>query len=385
MIHNQHTYKQCTISVMDNIQDPDIIFDNNGVSNYYYEFENFKNSISSELESNPQKFNALINTIKKSGSNKKYDCLIGVSGGLDSSYLVYLAKVNNLRPLLVHFDYGWNSEIAIKNIENLVKKYNYDLYTYVMDWSLVKELQRSYYEASVIDLDVPADQLIFGSLFKIAKDNNIKYILNGFNYQTEQILPKSWNYIKTDLTNIKNIYKKFTKKTLKNIYTYGVYDQFYYKLMGFKTVSLLNYCNYIQKDTIDLLQNEFGWINYECKHFENIYTRFYQGVVLPSKFGIDKRKAHLSNLIFSGQITKPEALKILENPPYNANLQNQDRKYVAKKLGFTDEDFELLLKAPNIPHIFYGTDLKHRKFIYHVLSFPFSTKLKNQLKLKLFR
>jgi hypothetical protein len=155
--------------------------------------------------------------------------------------------------------------------------------------------------------------------------------------------------------------------------------------MGFKTVSLLNYCNYIQKDTIDLLQNEFGWINYECKHFENIYTRFYQGVVLPSKFGIDKRKAHLSNLIFSGQITKPEALKILESPPYNANLQNQDRKYVAKKLGFTDEDFELLLKAPNIPHILYGTDINHRKFIYHVLSFPFSTKIKNQLKHKLFR
>jgi N-acetyl sugar amidotransferase len=307
---------------MDNIQDPNIIFDNNGVSNYYYQFEEFKNSISSELESNPQKFNELINTIKKSGTNKKYDCLIGVSGGLDSSYLVYLAKLNNLRPLLVHFDYGWNTEIAIRNIENLVKKYNYDLYTYVMDWSIVKELQRSYFEASVIDLDVPADQLIFGSLFKIAKDNNIKYILNGFNYHTEQILPKSWNYIKTDLTNLKNIYKKFTQKTLKNINTYGVYDQLYYRLMGFKSLSLLNYCNFIQKDTIDLLHNEFGWINYECKHFENIYTRFYQGVILPSKFGIDKRKAHLSNLIFSGQITKSEALKILESPPYNANIQN---------------------------------------------------------------
>jgi N-acetyl sugar amidotransferase len=385
MFHNQNTYKQCSKSVMDNIQDPDIFFDNNGVSNYYHEFENFKNQILTELESNPDKFKALVKKIKKTGLNKKYDCLIGVSGGLDSSYLVYLAKVNNLRPLLVHFDYGWNSEIAIRNIENLVKKYNFDLFTDVMDWSIIKELQRSYYEASVIDLDVPADHLIFGSLFKIAKDNNIKYILNGSNYQTEQILPKSWNYIKTDLTNIKNIYKTFTKKSLKSICTFGVYDQLYYRLMCFKNVSLLNYCNYIQKDTIHLLQNEFGWINYECKHFENIYTRFYQGVVLPSKFGIDKRKAHLSNLIFSGQITKSEALTILESPPYDVNLQRQDQKYVAKKLGFTDEHFELLLKAPNIDHKFYGTDLKHRKFIYYVSSFLLSTGIKKQLKQKLFK
>ena len=382
---NDNNFKQCSISVMDNIADPNIFFDENGISNYYYDFENFINKVLPQGERKKQLLDSLIKEIKRSGKGKKYDCIVGLSGGADSSYIAYLAKVYDLRPLVVHFDYGWNTDLSIRNIESITKKLDFELFTHVIDWPIMRELQKSFYKASVIDLDVPADHTIFGSLFKIASKMNIKYILSGSNYQTELIMPKTWNYIKTDLTNIKNIYKEFTGKLLNGIPSNGIYDQIYYGLRGIKSVPLLYYVDYSPKEVIEFLKTEFGWINYEGKHFENIYTRFYQGVVLPSKFGIDKRKAHLSNLIFSNQITKTEALELLKIPTYDLNLQKQDREYVAKKLGFTEEEFELVLSAPNISHKFYGTDQKQREFIYKISSIFLTSKYREKLRTKLFR
>ncbi len=367
-------YKKCTKSILDNVSDPDISFDDNGVSNYYFYFEEFVNKLPDEETRNKQ-FKNYINTIKQSGKGKKYDCILGLSGGLDSSYLALLAKDNGLNPLVVHFDYGWNTDIAIRNIELITKKLNFDLYTYVIDWEMIKDLQRSYYLASVIDLDVPADHTIFGAIFKIAKKMNIKYILSGSNFQTELIMPKTWNYLKTDLINIKNIHSKFGRNKFQNIPTNGIIQQLYYKSCGIESVPLLYYTDYIKSDVIARLKNEIGWQDYGGKHFENIYTRFYQGYVLPYKFGVDKRKAHLSNLVFSKQISLDEAENEYNNNNYTQSMMKSDFEFIAKKLDFSLDEFEDILNQENIAHEFYGTDYKDRELLFKLLNIlTFGTK-----------
>lgn len=357
-------YKQCIFSVMDNISDPNISFDTNGISNYYYEYQKFAGQQKFSSIEKAKGFQDLIEKIKADGKHKKYDCLIGISGGADSSYIAYLAKVNNLRPLLVHFDYGWNTDAAISNIENLTNKLGFELYTYVIDWKIIRDLQRSYYRASVVDLDVPADHTIFGALFNVANKFGIKTILSGSNYQTELTMPKTWNYLKTDLINIRNIQKKFGNLSLKGVHTNGVFDQLIYWMKGIRSIPILYYVDYNQENVYKLLEVELGWKNYGSKHFENVFTRFFQGYVLPNKFGIDKRKAHLSNLIFSGQLTKDKALEELNSPTYNKQLQLEDKEYVAKKLGFSTAEFDLILNQSNVQHSYYGTDYNIRKRIY---------------------
>lgn len=370
-INNKFTpknYVKCSKSILDNISDPDIEFDENGISNYYYQFNEFVDNLPNE-KIRKEKFDNYIDKIKQSGKGKKYDCILGLSGGLDSSYLALLAKDYGLNPLVVHFDYGWNTDIAIRNIELITKKLDFDLYTYVIDWEMIKDLQRSYYMASVIDLDVPADHTIFGAIFKIAKKMKIKYILSGSNFQTELIMPKSWNYLKTDLTNIRNIHKKFGKRKFENIPTNGILQQLFYKIYGFESVPLLYYTDYIKEDVVSRLKNEIGWQDYGGKHFENIYTRFYQGYVLPYKFGVDKRKAHLSNLIFSNQINLENAEFEFNNNNYTTAMMKSDFEFIAKKLDFTLEQFEEILNQKNISHEFYGTDIKQRKLLFNILNF----------------
>ena len=370
-------YIKCSKSLMDNISDPNVIFSNDGVSNYFYQYEEFINTIPSD-EIRHQNFRNYINRIKQSGKGKKYDCVLGLSGGLDSSYLALLAKDNGLNPLVVHFDYGWNTDTAIRNIELITKKLGFDLYTYVIDWEMIKDLQRSYYLASVVDLDVPADHTIFGAIFKIAAKMNIKHILSGSNFQSELIMPKSWNYLKTDLTNINNIQKKFGRKKLSNIPTNGILQQLYYRLLGIESVPLLYYTDYVTKDVTDRLENEIGWQDYGGKHFENIFTRFYQGYVLPYKFGIDKRKAHLSNLIFSNQITLEEAQLLFDKNKYDLSMMQSDMEFVAKKLDFSLDEFKAILDQDNVDHDFYGTDNNQRYMLFNLintLTFGFKSEL----------
>mgnify|MGYP000359353235 CR=1 FL=1 len=197
-------YRQCSISVMDNIADPDITFDEKGICNYYYEYLEAEKTFVLKGEEGQKKYEQIITQLKTDGKGKKYDCILGVSGGVDSTYLAYLAKEAGLRVLCVHFDNGWNSELAVKNIQNIVEKCGFDLYTYVIDWKIIRDLQRSYYMSSVVDLDVPADHTIFGAIFHIANKFGIKTILSGSNYQTEFVMPPKWNYLKTDLKNIQN-------------------------------------------------------------------------------------------------------------------------------------------------------------------------------------
>lgn len=349
---------QCSKCVLDTTV-PDIIFDSDGVCNFCHYYE----ALADKTVNRPEKtkedeFGRLIENIKRAGKNKSYDCILGVSGGVDSTYLSLYCKKIGLRPLVVHFDNGWNSELAVKNIENIVNKLGYDLHTYVMDWEEFKDLQLSYFRASVVDIEVPTDQLIFAALNKIAKQNNIKYILSGHNVVTESINPKGWVYKeKFDLVNLKNIHKKFGTLKLKKLPQFGIYERYIYEaIWGIQTVGILNYMPYIKSEIKKIIKEELDWRDYGGKHYESIFTRFYQGYILPEKFNIDKRKMHLSNLIMSGQINKSEALAELELPTYPLKEQLEDKEYVIKKWEISSDEFEAIMKMKPIPHEFYGTD-----------------------------
>ncbi len=362
------TYQQCSISVMDTIADPNITFDEKGICNYYYEYLAAEKSECLLGKAGRKKQESFAAKIKASPGKNGYNCILGLSGGADSTYLAYLAKHLGLKPLLVHFDYGWNTEIATKNVENAVKASGFDLYTVVLDWPEFRSLQRSYFKASVLDLDVPADHMIFGALYKTAKKFNIKYVLSGNNVWTEHTLPKTWNYNKFDLVNLKNIHAKFENGSLNHLPALGVWNMAWYQLVySINKVSFLDLQEFKREDILKVIENEMGWINYGGKHQESIFTRFYQGYILPNKFNIDKRKAHLSNLIFSGQLTKQEAITVLSKPTYDEKLQKQDFDFVAKKLGFTLDEFEKVLTQPNVDHVFYGTDKEQRKTYFSLM------------------
>jgi len=364
-------YQQCTKTVMDNIADPNITFDENGVCNYYYDyFKEEKKHVLKGIEGK-KRFEEIIQKIKKDSERKKYDCILGVSGGVDSTYLAFLAKQQNLRVLCVHFDNGWNSELAVKNIENIVTKLNFDLETYVINWNEFKDIQRAYFKANVIDIEAITDHAIFGTIHKIAAKYDIKYILSGNNVVTESLLPKTWIFNKADHINIKDIHKKYGTIPLKTFPFFGLKEKHYYKkIKGIQTVDLLNYIKYNKKEVKNKIIKELNWVDYGGKHYESVFTRFYQGYILPNKFGIDKRKAHLSNLICSGQISKEEALKELESPMYEKELCKEDKEFVLKKLDFTETEFENYIKAPRKKHF----DFKTEQSLY--LSFPILKPLK---------
>jgi N-acetyl sugar amidotransferase len=288
--------------------------------------------------------------------------VLGLSGGVDSSYLAILAKEQGLRPLVVNFDYGWNLELAVQNIENIVKKLNFDLYTHVMDWEEMKSLQRSYYRSSVLDLDVPADHAIFASLYQIADQFNIKSILSGKNTCTEVTLPKAWNYNKFDLKNLRHIHRTYENTSLNKLPLLGLKQLIKYQgVKKINIVEILDYVDYDKGKVKKILTQQLDWKDYGGKHFENVYTKLYQSYVLPVKFGIDKRKAHLSNLIFSKQITKEFAVKELSSLPYNPETITNEIEYVSKKLGFSYNEFIDLLNQPNKTHLDFDTDTKWRE------------------------
>jgi len=367
-------YRQCAVSVMDTIADPGIKFDEEGVSNYYHEYKLAERSLVFSGDAGKEKLKEAIGKIKLAGKDNKYDCILGLSGGADSSYLALLAKRNGLRPLVVHFDYGWNLELAVQNIENIVRKLEFDLYTVVMDWEEMKSLQRSYYRASVLDLDVPADHMIFGALYQTAAKFNIKYILSGKNTVTEATLPIAWNYNKFDLVNLKSIHKQFENTSLKKLPRLGIWQFGKYTAVNrIEIIELLDFVDYNKEEVKRTLAEELNWKDYGGKHYENIFTRLYQSYVLPVKFGIDKRKAHLSNLIFSGQLTKDEALKELSKLPYDEKIVVEDIEYVSKKLGFSVPEFIELIKQPSRLHAEFGTDDFHKKL--YKLSFKLARPL----------
>ena len=349
-------YRQCAISVMDNIADPGISFNEEGICNYYYDYKKKETEKVHKGEEGAKKLNEIISEIKEAGKGKSYDCITGVSGGVDSTYLALQAKKFGLRPLIVHFDNGWNSELAVKNIENIISRLGFDLYTLVVEWSEFKDIQLSLIKASVVDIETITDHAIIATLYKLALENNIKYVLSGANVVTEAVLPNYWIYNKADHVNIMDIHKRFGTVPLK---TYPFYNRRLKKaveLRGIESIDLLNYVPYIKSEVKKTISEELGWRDYGGKHYESIFTRFYQGYILPEKFYIDKRKAHLSNLIFSGQISKQEALQQLHEPIYNSEQLMIDKEFVLKKLGLTEAVFNKLMQQPRREHSGFATE-----------------------------
>lgn len=369
-------YRQCTKCLMDTT-DPEITFDGEGICNHCYELKD----IIEKSKSKDEKDKILEDTIKKiklMGKNKKYDCIIGLSGGVDSSYLAYFVKQKGLKPLAVHFDNGWDSELAVYNIENIVKKLNIDLYTYVVNWEEFKDLQLAYFKAGVIDLEIPTDYYIFAVLFQVALKYKLKYIINGNNSVTEALLPKSWIYAnKFDMRNILDIHKKFGTKKLTNFPKFGKWQRYLFNYQGYNLFPILDYIEYNKYEAKKIISERLDWRDYGGKHYESIFTRFYQGYILPKRFGVDKRKAHLSNLIITGQITKEDALKEISNNPYTVELQNKDKNYLIKKFAITENEFENYMNLTHRDH----KEFAHEKSIYSdypLLNFlrPFGSMLK---------
>jgi len=361
----ERSYQICTKCVMDTT-DPDIRFDENGVCNYclHYE-EKIKKMFSFEGFVHPQ-LESLVAQIRESGKGKPYDCIAGASGGVDSTYALYLMKQYKLRPLVVHLDNGWNSELAVKNIENIVRKLDLDLYTKVLNWEEFRNLQLAYLKASVIDLEALSDHAITAVLFKTANRHNIKWIMSGTNHATEATLPEAWRYPdKGDTVNIKDINRKFGMTGIKDFPLMNFFEFSYYvKVRRISWVSFLDYFIYNKDEAKQIIMNELGWRDYGGKHYESIITKFYQGYILPRKFGIDKRRAHLATLIQSGQMTRDEALKILDTPPLAPAEIQELEEYVCKKLEISVGEFQQLMSLKVKSHHDYKTDQKLRKFMF---------------------
>ncbi|KAA3649602.1 MAG: N-acetyl sugar amidotransferase [Bacteroidetes bacterium] len=357
--------QECTFCVMDQ-SDPKIQFDTNGECNHCKSLRKELKELL-PLEKRREQLNKLVQKIKETSTKNEYDCVIGLSGGVDSSYLAYLVvKELKLKPLAVHLDNGWNSELAVQNIEQITSKLNIDLFTYVVDWDEFRSIQLAYLKASVIDIEVVSDQAIRNTLLKQALKFKIPYILSGNNIRTEGILPKEWYYNKSDQINLRAINKKFGTQKLNTYPQLTDWEQI--KVRKMKKVDRLNILEYIdfnKDDAKQLIINELGWRDYGGKHYESIFTRFYQGYILVNKFKIDKRRAHLSSLIASGQMSRPEAIMELKSSPYpSETMERDDYDFVLKKLGLKLEEFEKIMEKPIVRHDTFKIDqgLKKKYF-----------------------
>lgn len=289
---------------------------------------------------------ALIAGVRRAGARRWYDCIIGVSGGTDSSYLAYIARRKyNLRPLAVHFDNGWNSELAVENIERLVKGLELDLYTHVVQWHEFRDLQLSFLRASVANAEIPTDHGITALLYRVAASHGVRYILHGGNVSTESIMPDVWMESALDLRFLRGVHERHGTERLTTFPTLGYSRLAYYTYgCGIRFVGLLNYEQYNRREATATLEAELGLRAYGAKHFESIFTRWFQGDFLPRKFGIDKRRAHYASLIASGQMTRDQALACLRNPPYPEGSAREDRAYVQRKLGLTAAEMEAIVQ-----------------------------------------
>jgi len=353
-------YRMCSRCVMDTTA-KDITFDDNGVCNYCVEFlKRSSKIIFKDSGAKKKEFDALVKKVKKDGEGKPYDCIVGVSGGVDSSWVLVKAVESGLKPLAVHMDNGWNSELAQNNISNLVQKLGVDLYTHVINWEEYKKLMQAFFDADVIDVEMLYDNAMLAVNYRMAAKYGIKHILSGANRATEGLrMPADWNWLKFDKKNIKSIAKKFQGVSLKTFPAVGTKGLVAYKLFyGIKWQSLLNYIDYDKFLAMEALQKDFGYKPYPYKHYESVFTRFYQGYLLPKKFGVDKRKVHLSTLIISGQMSREEALEGLKGSiayPSEKALE-EDILYFLKKMGWSRDQLEDYLSRPGKSHLDYPSE-----------------------------
>jgi len=336
----------CTRCIMSVAADPKISFDAHGICNHCQRYDALLPMRVLTGQAGENALDRLVYAIKKHGIGKEYDCLIGISGGVDSTYVAWLVKQLGLRPLAVHVDNGWNSELSVKNIELTLRKLNIDLYTEVLDWEEFRDLQLSFIKASTPDLEIPTDHALIAVLWQQAQKHGIKHIISGMNFATESTFVQDWAYGHWDWRYIKGIQNKFGTAPLKTFPHYTVANLAWWNLRGIRSISVLNYVDYHKPNAMEFLKQELGWQYYGGKHYESIYTRFIQGYILPVKFGIDKRYGHLSDLIRSGQITRDEALIEIKNPAYPEELFTQDYHFVLKKFGLSDNEFQAFMQRP---------------------------------------
>ncbi len=351
----------CNVCVM-NSTVSDIIFDRNGQCNYCKKFIK-KIELTKKKNIDLEK---LISKIKLKNNNSKYDCIVGLSGGIDSSYTLVKAVEHGLKPLAVHLDNGWNSELAQNNIENLVKALNVDLYTHVIEWNEYKSMMNSFFKADVLDVELLMDNAMLSINYEIAKKENLQFILSGSNTSTEGMdMPENMNWIKFDKKNIEAIIKIFGNNKFKSYPAIGVFDLVKYILLNkIKWIHFLDYFDYKKDDAGEFLKEKYNFKPYEYKHYESIFTRFYQGYILPKKFKIDKRILHLSTLIITNQITRNDAIRLLKNSPYSSEINlKEDKEYFLKKMNWNEKDLNNYINRPAKSHAQYPNS----KFVYENL------------------
>lgn len=341
----ENNYRICTRCVMDTT-DPEIQFNEAGECNLCSNFLDKRVKHNYQGPQSDVEFNRLIAEMKKNGVGKEYDCVVGLSGGVDSSYAAYIAKKNGLRVLAVHMDNGWNSEEAVLNIKNIAKKLGIDYESYVLDWEEFKDLQLAFLKASVPEAETPTDMALLAAIHIVASKYGIKYIISGGNFATEGILPKYWHYNAKDIKYFKYIQKTFGTRKLKHFPLFGYPQEMYYKLVKkMKIIYLLNFIPFSKNEAMNILEKEVEWRYYGGKHYESMYTGFIQSYYLYKKFGIDYRRATFASQICTGTITRSEALKELQTPPFDETKAQVEKEYIAKKLGISLEVFEQIILA----------------------------------------
>jgi N-acetyl sugar amidotransferase len=340
-------YRICTRCIMDT-SDPEIVFDGEGRCQHC---THYFHRVATEVHTGPEgqrRLEAVVERIRERGRGRDYDCVVGVSGGVDSTYVAYVVKRRlGLRPLAVHFDNGWNSELAVDNIKRALQSLDIDLLTYVVDWEEFRDLQLSFLKASVANCEIPTDHGIQALLWNTAAKHGIRYVIGGGNVRTEGLLPMSWGYYSQDLRHLEAVHRRFGTRPLRSLPKLGLARYLSHVFVrGIRLIPVLNYVDYDKREAMATIERELGWRYYGGKHYESIYTRFFQGYILPRKFGYDKRRAHLSALVCAGEITREAALAEMQRDPYADNNLREDRAFVVKKFGLTDAEFDALMALP---------------------------------------
>jgi N-acetyl sugar amidotransferase len=352
--------------------DPEIVFDTDGVCNHCLNFDKEWSLSWFPDEKGKVMLDQAMTDIREKGKGKEFDCIIGLSGGVDSSYLALVLKEYNLRPLVVHVDAGWNSELAVHNIEQIVKFCGYELHTHVMDWEEIRDLQVAYLKAGVANQDVVQDHAFFASLYHFAVKNKISNVVSGGNIATESVFPNAWHHDAMDAISLKDIHKKFGSGKLRTFKPISFYKYYFYYpfIKKMKVIRPLNYLPYDKAEALNELKEKVGYKEYGRKHGESRFTKFFQNHYLPVKFQIDKRRAHFSSMILSRQLTRDEAMEALSEPFYEENELKADKIYVAKKLGIEVEVFETMIESSGNHYseyknwdFYYGYSLKLRSLL----------------------